>query len=170
MAWTQLIERFEPLLRSIARSYRLAPPDVDDVVQTTWLRLHRSIGRIREPAAVPGWLATTVRRESLRLLQAPVREHLTDDPALGDTVDADGPEVAVLAAERSAILARALQALPPRQRDLMLMLLASDGPRNYRRISARLSMPTGSIGPSRARILSRLAAHPELQALHHDAG
>ena len=38
-AWTELLGRFDRTLRSIAGSCRLAPADVDDVVQATWLDL-----------------------------------------------------------------------------------------------------------------------------------
>ena len=87
-AWTQLVERFTPTLRRIARSYRLQPSDVDDVVQATWLRLFAHIEQLRDPAAVAGWLATTTRRECLRVLQGHVREHLTDDPDAGRVLGA----------------------------------------------------------------------------------
>lgn len=166
-AWTCLVRRFEPTLRRVARSFRLAPTDVDDVVQATWLRLFGAIDSIREPAALPGWLTTTARRESLRLLQTPVRERLTDDPRLGDGADGEGLDGEVLAAERKATLARALRLLPPRQRELMRLLAAE--PCNYEEISAALAMPLGSIGPTRARILARLEQHPEIQALRPGA-
>jgi hypothetical protein len=51
-AWTKLIERYDGMLRSIARSFALGPADVDDAVQSTWLQLITSIDRVREPAAV----------------------------------------------------------------------------------------------------------------------
>jgi hypothetical protein len=54
-AWRRLVTRFEPRLREVVRSYRLSPADVDDVLQTTWLRLFTHIGQIREPAAIGGW-------------------------------------------------------------------------------------------------------------------
>lgn len=163
-SWIRLVRRFEPALRGIARSYRLAPPDVDDVVQACWVRLHRHVGRLREPDALPGWLATTTRREALRLLQRPVAELPSDDPLLGDVPDALGPEPALVAAERRAVLLRALRTLPPRHRRLMVML-ASDATADYATISRVLDVPRGSIGPVRARCLARLAEDPGLRAL-----
>src|SRR6188472_2882804 len=55
-AWTRLVERLDPVVRRIPRSYRLAPSDVDDVAQDTWLQLFTHIDSLREPAALPGWL------------------------------------------------------------------------------------------------------------------
>lgn len=161
-AWDRLHARFNPMLRRVAYSYRLSSSDVDDAVQATWLRLLSHIDRLRDPAAVGGWLATTVRRECLRLLQRPLREHVTDDPRPGDSVDvfAD-PARDLLEAERGVVLARALDTLPDRQRDLMLLLL-TEPKMDYHAVSARLGMPRGSIGPIRQRSIARLQCHEEL--------
>ena len=157
------------MLRAIARSYRLSPIDVDDVVQATWLRLLTHIHQLREPAAIGGWLATTARRESLRVLQAATREQLTDDPGLGDGAEDDGPDAGILAADRRAVLARALATLPDRHSALMTLLAEQSKP-DYRQISTTLGMPIGSIGPTRARILARLQHHPEVMSLQPCAG
>lgn len=163
-AWTCLVQRFDGTLRHIARSYRLAPADVDDSVQTTWLELLTAIHRIREPAAIGGWLATVTRRNALRTRRLPVRQQLTDDPQLGDRDSCHGPEESVLAAERQAILADAIAALPEHHRRLVTVLLTQPT-LDYRQVSERLSMPVGSIGPSRARALARLARHAQLRAV-----
>jgi RNA polymerase sigma factor (sigma-70 family) len=167
-AWTELIARFERMLRMIVRSYRLNDADIDDVLQTVWLRLHEHLGRLRDPNAVAGWLATTARRESLRMLQMHTREVLTDDCELLETVCLDGPDAELLATERYDVLQRALDTLPTRQRRLMVLLASA--PADYREISATLHMPLGSIGPTRARSLTRLGRHRELRALHLAAG
>lgn len=163
VAWRQLTARFEGMMRSIARSYRLSRADVDDVVQTVWVRLYEHVGRLREPNAIAGWLATTTRRESLRLLQARTREHVTDDVALFDGAETERPESELLATERHDILWRALGTLPPHQRRLMTLLTTEP---DYRAVSATLQMPIGSIGPTRARSVARLQDNQELQALH----
>jgi RNA polymerase sigma factor (sigma-70 family) len=163
-AWRELVGRFDPPLRRVARSYGLTSADVDDVLQTTWIRLFRHIGRIREPAAIGAWLTTTVRRESMQLLQRQVREVLVDDPVLGDSPQPDGPEAAVLAAELRTTLVRAFADLPRRHERLMLLLVSEDAP-DYYRVSAVLGMPRGSIGPTRARCLARLQQSTELRRL-----
>jgi RNA polymerase sigma factor (sigma-70 family) len=168
IAWTRLVKRFEPGLRKVARTYRLAPSDIDDVMQATWLRLFKHVEKIRNPNAVAGWLATTTRRECLRKLQHPVREYLTDDPRLGDRAEFVEPADELLAADRRAAVERALATLPERQRRLMLLLFRPDA--NYQSISRTLGMPLGSIGPIRARSLARLQHNVDLQALRSTAG
>src|SRR5215471_10837929 len=66
-AWDALVERYAPLIWSICRQYRLGRADAEDVAQSVWLRLVDQLGKIREPAALPGWLVTTARRECGRL-------------------------------------------------------------------------------------------------------
>ena len=163
-AWTSLVRRFDRMLRAIARSYRLTPVDVDDVVQTTWLNMLEHIHDVREPAAIAGWLATATRRQAMRVAQTPTRERLSDDPQLGDRALIDGPEEILLAAERREALATALATLPQRHRRLMTVF-ATQSAVDYSDISELLSMPVGSIGPIRARSLARLARNRGLLAL-----
>ena len=83
-AWDALVERYSPLIWSICRNYRLSRADAEDVGQRTWLQFVNHLGAIREPAALPGWLATTTRRECLRVL------HTTRGPlTAGSVLDAD---------------------------------------------------------------------------------
>jgi DNA-directed RNA polymerase specialized sigma24 family protein len=62
-AWDAIVERYAPLVWAICRRYRLAGADADDAGQAVWLALVDHIGQIRDPAALPGWLATTTGRE-----------------------------------------------------------------------------------------------------------
>jgi RNA polymerase sigma factor (sigma-70 family) len=163
-AWDALVHRYDSKLRAVARSYRLSASDVDDVVQMAWIKLFEHIRTIRNPAALPGWLKTTVRRNALATLQRPVRELLSDDPDLGDGADVDGPEALLLAAEQREALLDALRILPERHR-AMMMAFATEPSIEYSEISEQLEIPRGSIGPIRARSLSRLAQHPRLAAL-----
>jgi RNA polymerase sigma factor (sigma-70 family) len=150
------------MLRGIARSYRLTPAAADDAVQNTWLCLLGAAAAIRRPEALAGWLATTARRECLRLLQSNVQELPTDDADLGDGSEPETPHDVLLAAERRAVVARAVATLPPRRRAVLTLLAAEEG---YGVVGERLAMPVGSIGPTRARALEQLRFHPELRAL-----
>jgi RNA polymerase sigma factor (sigma-70 family) len=170
-AWDAIVDRYAPLIWSICRRYQLDRPDADDVGQSVWLRLVDQLAFIREPAALPGWIATTTRRECGRVVTAARRRE-----ALGSGLDAedipDGhlgeAEAEVLAAERNAALREAFDSLPPRCQRL-LTLLSTDPPVPYAEISDTLGIPVGSIGPNRARCLDRVRRHPAIAALI-DAG
>lgn len=167
-AWSRLVERYAQLLWSICRRYRLSPQDAADVCQRVWTVLVEQLPSLREPAALPGWLVTTTRRECLRLLRAE-RQHVTLaapieaglDPAASEEAAVDRE---LLAAEREAALLAAFAQLKERCRRL-LALLVQDPPVSYAEISARLQMKVGSIGPTRARCLEDLRRSPPLAAL-----
>jgi len=57
-AWDALIDRYAPLVWSICRRHRLEAADAQDAAQTVWLKLVEHLDKIRDPAALPGWLAT----------------------------------------------------------------------------------------------------------------
>lgn len=153
-AWSSLIDRFGPRIRGVARRHRLGVHDVEDVMQTTWLRLIEHSASIRDPQAVGAWLETTARRESLRVLTATRRERPTDEvPPEQGTPPVDEQEL--VAAHRRVALATALEKLPGKQRRLLSMQLVEPAP-SYEDISRALDMPIGSIGPTRARSLARL--------------
>ena len=157
-AWRVLVDRFTPMLWSIARGYRLSPADAADVVQVTWLRLTQQLPTLRQPEHVAGWLATTARRESLAVIRRARREEPTlmaehDVPYF--TTHPGEAEDGILRRERDEIVRRAVLRLPPRQQ-MLLRLLAADPPPNYRDISVAIGIPIGSIGPTRARALRRL--------------
>src|SRR5215207_9082052 len=61
-AVAQLVAHFDPMVRGIARSYRLQRADVEDIAQGTWIDLLEHIDAVRCPAAMGGWLATVTRR------------------------------------------------------------------------------------------------------------
>src|SRR5215469_1904028 len=58
-AWDGLVERYAPLVWSICHRYELSRADADDVHQSVWLQLVSQLDKIRDPVALPGWLATT---------------------------------------------------------------------------------------------------------------
>jgi RNA polymerase sigma factor (sigma-70 family) len=166
-AWDALVERYAPLIWSICRSHRLGDADAEDVGQSVWLHLVQHLDAIRDPAALPGWLATTTRRECLRVLGA-ARGPVVAGYALDVEVIPDDrsrtAEQELLAAERRAALREALLDLPPSSRRLILLLI-EDPPVPYAEISARLGIPVGSIGPTRGRCLDKLREHPAVAAL-----
>lgn len=169
-AWQELVDRFGPLLQHVARGFRLDAADVSDVVQTTWLRLLEHIDRIREPAHLTSWLCTTTRRECLRVLRVSGREVPTDEPLeRGPDPGTDPtPEDAVLSREVRTALWSAVHRLPDHHRALLRVLMSSSAP-SYRQVSDALSMPIGSIGPTRARGLEQLRRDPAIACLV-DAG
>lgn len=166
-AWDEIVERFAPLVWSICRRFRLGEADTYDVGQNVWLRLVEYLPSLREPAALPGWLATTTRRECLRVQRSAWRnERQLAQAEFELPADEDSTQVDqwLIAHERDSALRRAFAQLGERCQRL-LSLLMRDPPMAYAAISADLNIPIGSIGPSRARCLDQLRGSPHLAAL-----
>jgi RNA polymerase sigma factor (sigma-70 family) len=161
-AWADLVRRLDGVLHTVARRYRLTAADVDDVVQTTWLRALAHLNRLNDPGAIAAWLIVTARREAMRTLQRSTREVLTDDPRAVDDLDPASPELVAIERERCEAVYGAVERLPTRQRKLMTSMLSNPAT-TYAQISTRLDMPVGSIGPTRDRALARLREDPELE-------
>ena len=68
-AWNEIVERYNPVILSICRRHGLGRTDTTDVVQTVWLHLVEHLASLRDPAALPGWLAITTNRECFRILR-----------------------------------------------------------------------------------------------------
>jgi RNA polymerase sigma factor (sigma-70 family) len=166
-AWNAIVDRYLPLGLSVTRRHGLRGSDAEDVLQTLWLRLVEHLRDIREPEALPGWIATTTRNECLRLLRSRQRSEVFDplESTVGRTIPSEDVPVdehvadSRLLSERREALLAAFAVLPDHQRDLLTLLLA-DPPLSYQEISRRLRIPVGSIGPTRARALERLRRHP----------
>jgi len=165
-AWNEIVDRYAPLVWSICTRYQLSSQDTEDVGQTVWLLLVEQLRKLREPAALPGWLAKTTAHECLRVVTAARKSE-----RLGATLDdamqfADDAvlEEEVLTAELNAGLRASFAELSPQCQHLLAMLL-SDPPCSYAEISATLDIPLGSIGPQRGRCMGRLRRSPALIAL-----
>jgi RNA polymerase sigma factor (sigma-70 family) len=153
------------MMRSIARSFRLNDADCSDVVQTVWLRLAENLDLVREGDRVAGWLATTTRRESLRVSR---RREVPSEPWAFEAEDgAASPEQVLVDQDEVEQARRALRRLPLRDQRLLTALMRTPSPA-YTEVAAELGMPVGSIGPTRARALARLRRqleHPYLEAV-----
>ncbi len=143
------------MIRAVARAHRLGDADVADVVQATWLRLLAHLDDLNDPSRLGAWLATTARRECLRVLRHNRRQVLygEDAPELEST---DSPAAErLLVRERNVALWTCFSRLRPTDQTLLRLLMVEPR-RSYEDISAALDMPIGSIGPTRQRAIDRL--------------
>jgi DNA-directed RNA polymerase specialized sigma24 family protein len=151
---------------AIGRNDLSTAKSAGDVGQRVWLQLVTNLNQIRDPAAIPGWLATTTHRECCTIQRAARRWQ-----PLGWLLDAGhipGPrageaEHELLAAERRTALHEAFTRLPAGWQQL-IAALAEDPPVPYAQVSAQLGIPVGSIVPIRNRCLDKLRRDPALAA------
>jgi RNA polymerase sigma factor (sigma-70 family) len=163
-SWDAIVARFTGLVWGTARAHRLSRDDAADVAQTTWLRLVEHLDRIQDPDRLGAWLATTARRESLRVIRRSGREQPTDEPDLFEAPTDDTLDRTLLEPERDGALWRAFAALSERCKSLLRVLVSDEEP-SYEEVGAALGMPIGAIGPTRMRCLDRLRRSAEMAEL-----
>jgi RNA polymerase sigma factor (sigma-70 family) len=154
-AWNALVGEFSSMIWAVARAYRLRDADASEVSQATWLRLLEHLGKLTDPARLGAWLATTARRECLRVLRENERCALYGDDAPEQVSPEMSPDDVALLGERAEALWRSFSRLRATDQALLRLLMADPRP-PYDAIAAALDMPIGSIGPTRQRALERL--------------
>ena len=149
-AWHELVHRHAAVVWSVTRAHRLRGADAADASQNTWAALAEHLPKLRNPDRVAGWLATTARRECLRILLQGRREVPLDGIEIGTY-----EEPAVLRSARDRLLWQAFGTLPDRCRQL-LGLLAHAPELTYVQVSRALGIKVNSIGQTRGRCLDVL--------------
>lgn len=148
-----LVDLLSPVLWHTARGQGLDATSASDVVQTAWLRLVENADRVTDSRAVLGWLITTVRRESWRVVKS--HGHEVGEVTAEVVANTPDPSATAITAERDRMLWRHFSALTPRCQALLRVIAFSDRP-DYAAVSESLGMPVGSIGPTRGRCLAKL--------------
>jgi RNA polymerase sigma factor (sigma-70 family) len=167
-SWDELVDRLQRVAWRAIGGFDLSPEDRKDAFAGTFFRLYERLDTIREPAKLPGWVATTARNEVLSLLRARRRDMPVDlDDQHLPPVDHE-PAARLLDLELHEALHRGLSRLSAACRQL-LHLLTLDPPLSYAEVGDLLDLPHGSIGPTRQRCLERLRATPELHPFLEEA-
>lgn len=153
-AFTELVDRYSPIVRAVARR---CGASVEDVSQETWARLYVNLPNIHSPAALPGWLRTTAARLSWRMVRRAA--DATGVPvALPEAdVHADDPEDLALRRLENHECLEALARLSTRDQRVLELTVLREPALPYLRIADELGCPVGSVGPTRQRSLARLA-------------
>lgn len=160
-AWRRLLSKYERIVFSIPLRYGLSREDAADVSQLTFTSLIKSMDRLREDSNLGAWLSTVARRHTWRMRSRDRRERASeffDETELLENAlhlgrsDVDSIEHWELAEWLDA----GLSELGGSCRDLLLALYFHPEQSSYAEVAARLNVPIGSIGPTRARCLKRL--------------
>ena len=164
-AWDALIERYEGFIYSQAINCGLPSAEAADVFQDVCLRLYNHLEDLRDSSRLAGWLASTTRREAWRAGKRIRSTISTDNPDINISLDSGAgmtqseegnPEKAAIAEADRALVWQAMDTLPDQCRQLLTLLYRNEDSAAYAEITQRMNIPSGSIGPTRARCLKRL--------------
>ena len=152
----------EVVLPHLHHAYNLArwltrnEHDAEDLVQEAYLRAFRFYGRFRGGDVRP-WLLKIVRNTYYTTLQQN-RIQQSAEPLDGDFAGEDqrsgNPEELVVQNSNSQLLRRALEALPPRFRELLVLRELQE--MSYQEISEVIGVPIGTVMSSLSRARARL--------------
>ncbi len=162
-AWDALVERYQRLVYSVPLKYGVSPDDAADVMQDVFVLLFRNLNSIRDPDKLASWLITTAQRESWRWKNRQNRfgsrtagDSEKEDVLLSIPDEKEGPEEMALRMEAQHAVRQAVERLDDRCRKLLRLLFYEHPRPAYKEISRLLGIPTGAIGPTRARCLKKL--------------
>jgi RNA polymerase sigma factor (sigma-70 family) len=163
-AWRALVQRYQRLVYAVGRRAGLDEHATADIFQTVFARLVAHLPRLRQADKLQAWIVTTAKREVLghwRQGQRTVSMSPNGDDAPDPDFDvADESPIAEQALEdlqQVDLLRRGMDRLDERCRELLLLVFrADDEALPYDEVGRRLNMPTGSVGPTRARCLGKL--------------
>lgn len=155
-ALDDLVRTLTPVLWHVVRGVGLDRDKAEDVVQVAWLTLVRKQASIVDPQAVAAWLTTTARREAWRVARVDARSSPVADEVLQTQIPHQPPaETDVIRNDEHGQLWACVRQLDERCQRLLLSVAFDDRP-DYAGMSEELGMPVGSIGPTRARCLTKL--------------
>lgn len=124
-AFDELVVRHQAAVFRFARAATAGPAAAEDVLQETFLAAWRAAGTFQGRSAVRTWLLTIARNQAWHLREREARLPMDDVPLpeLGEAAGWGGrnPEEGVLRSQRRECLARALEALGPEEREILVL-------------------------------------------------
>ena len=159
-AWQALVLRYQRLIYTIPIRAGLDADTAGEVFQHTFIMLYQSLPAIDHTDRIRAWLVTTAKRETIRLVRkeakVPIRVSTDDEEAQETPADQLLPAEAVQRLEEEHMVRAALEQLGERCRTLLTLLYFQESSPSYVDVAAALQIPTGSVGPYRARCLQQL--------------
>jgi RNA polymerase sigma factor (sigma-70 family) len=161
-AWSELLDRYAGLVYSVALNVGLTNDDAADVLQNVSMIMLDHLSDLRSAERISAWLITVTRREAVRIMKRNAARNAGALPCpIEDAVQIEDPDAANMAGRLVALqdqqyVRQAMAKLPPRCRQVIELLFCSDPPATYAEVAAKLGIPTGSVGPTRARCLEKL--------------
>jgi RNA polymerase sigma-70 factor (ECF subfamily) len=123
-AYARLLREILPYIRAIARRHHAAPDRLEDVVQDVLLTIHRVRHTYDPTRPFSAWLGAIAHRRSVDALRRKARTDASEtfSPVAYETYADPAANKDIAAHEDNAVLAEAIAALPPGQRQAVELL------------------------------------------------
>lgn len=139
-AFASIVERWQGPLVNLAYRFCRDRERAEDMAQEAFLRAYRGLGTWRRDAAFSTWLfalATNVYRDEIRKCAPPLLPF--EDDIVAERTEEDAADEAA----RRRLVRTALQSLPPRYRDPLLLFYFHD--QSVAATAESLQLPEGTI-------------------------
>lgn len=153
-AFRVLVERYQKLVYTLALRMVSAPADAEDVAQEAFLAAWKGLPRFRMDAKFSTWLYRLTVNAATDLLRRRQKEQThqsleDEEQPVQVPDDAPGPEEQAQAAERRAILQRAIASLTENHRKILLLREVNG--LDYQEIGEVLELTPGTVKSRLAR-------------------
>jgi RNA polymerase sigma factor (sigma-70 family) len=158
-AWSALIDKYQNLIFSIPLKFGASRADAADLLQSVCLELYSELPRLRQSAALRGWITTVTAHKASRWKQRHLRRGEQElSETYEDRLEAAEPIAPELIeqAQREQMVRDAVAQLSPRCQEMIRLLFYEQPPLPYKDLAQRLGLATGSIGFIRGRCLAAL--------------
>jgi RNA polymerase sigma factor (sigma-70 family) len=161
-AWETIILKYQNMLYAIPRRAGLSIDLASDVLQDVFLTLFEKLDALEQPQFLRAWLTTTTRHKTIHLIQRETRgrpkslDEIEEETFYEFPDKSPLPDARLINLEQEQQIETAMSQMDERCRRLITLLYLEQEQIPYTEISARLEIPLGSIGPTRARCLQKL--------------
>jgi RNA polymerase sigma-70 factor (ECF subfamily) len=146
-AFGELVERYQASVFRTALAALRSPEEAEDIAQEAFVAAYQKLGDFRGDASFKTWLLAITWRRALdrrKNLAELVRRFVTSDGRLPVDYAAPGRshEDALVDADRRAQVRRLLRRLPPKFRDVLLLMATGD--HTVEEIAGMIGVPVGT--------------------------
>jgi RNA polymerase sigma factor (sigma-70 family) len=138
-AFAGIVQMWERPLFYYLRRLAATEADAWDLLQETWLRVHRAMHALRDPRALPAFLYATARNVALTRL----RLRIADEPLPDAGHEAAALDCAFIAFDDAEQVHHALDRLPLPQREALTLYFLED--LSIDEIAQVLDIPAGTV-------------------------
>jgi RNA polymerase sigma-70 factor (ECF subfamily) len=138
-AFADIVRLWERPLLFYLRRLAANEADAWELLQETWLKMVKSLGKLRDPAALPAYLYATARNTALSRMRSRQWEAEQYPEQLAD--DGAGDDLAAL--ENAEAVRQALDQLPLAQREALTLFFLQD--LSLEEMATLLAVPVGTV-------------------------
>lgn len=120
-AFGTLVDRYQDEFAAYATHMTGSQDDAADVIQESFVRAYRSLGRCQDPANFKGWLFRIVSNQCKTYLARNARRRMEPLGSLATTAAPDDAGREAAASDLRSVVRRAVGRLPPEQGEALIL-------------------------------------------------